>query len=83
MDESKTELGEETVPQPDIPLPCPIVGIGASAGGIDALQKFLPAVEPDCGMAFVVVQHLDPDHKSVLPDLLARSSRLPMTGRLE
>ena len=57
----------------------PIVGIGASAGGIDALQQFFPAVPADCGMAFVVVQHLDPDHKSVLAEVLARSSALPVT----
>jgi two-component system CheB/CheR fusion protein len=57
----------------------PIIGIGASAGGIDALQKFFPAVAPDTGQSFVVVQHLAPDHKSTLTDLLARSSRLPVT----
>jgi two-component system CheB/CheR fusion protein len=57
----------------------PIVGIGASAGGIDALQKFFPSVALDADLAFVVVQHLDPDHKSILTELQARSSRLPVT----
>src|SRR5215469_14702078 len=56
----------------------PVVGIGASAGGIDALQKFFPAVPPDSGLAFVVVMHLDPEHKSTLPELLSRNSRLPV-----
>ncbi|HET8726779.1 MAG TPA: chemotaxis protein CheB [Alphaproteobacteria bacterium] len=59
--------------------PCPVIGIGASAGGIEALQRFFPAVEPDCGMSFVVVQHLSPEHKSILADLIARASRLPVT----
>ena len=59
--------------------PGPIVGIGASAGGLDALQKFFPMIAPDCGLAFVVVQHLAPEHRSTLADLLARSSRLQVT----
>jgi two-component system, chemotaxis family, CheB/CheR fusion protein len=56
----------------------PIIGIGASAGGIDALKRLFPSVKPDCGMAFVVVQHLDPDHGSVLPEILSRYSSLPV-----
>ena len=50
----------------------PIVGIGASAGGLEALEQFLHHVPPDSGMAFVIVQHLDPTHKGVLPELLQR-----------
>ncbi len=57
---------------------CPIVGIGASAGGIDALRRLFPKVQSECRMAFVVVQHLDPDHKSALAEVLARSSALPV-----
>src|SRR6266404_1841085 len=57
----------------------PIIGIGASAGGIDALQRFFPAVLPDAGHAFVVVQHLAPDHPSILTDLLGRCCRLPVS----
>jgi len=56
----------------------PIIGIGASAGGIDALQRFFPAVAPDSGMAYVVVLHLDPDHKSILAEVIARASRIPV-----
>jgi len=56
----------------------PIVGIGASAGGLKAFEAFfsgMPAdVEP--GMAFVLVQHLAPDHKSILPELIARYTRM-------
>jgi two-component system, chemotaxis family, CheB/CheR fusion protein len=55
-----------------------IVGIGASAGGYEALQQLLEQLPKDTGMAFVVVQHLDPTHESKLSELLARSSRLPL-----
>src|SRR5581483_1388897 len=60
------------------PPPLPIVGIGASAGGIDALKAFFSGVPADCGFAFVVVQHLDPDHRSMLADLLGRAGPLPV-----
>ena len=56
----------------------PVVGIGASAGGIEALQRFFRAVPPDSGTAFVVVQHLAPDHPSTLAALLSRTTRLPV-----
>src|SRR4051812_27436412 len=52
----------------------PIVGIGASAGGIDALLGFVPAIAADSGLAFVIVHHLDPDRGSHLSDLPARPS---------
>jgi two-component system CheB/CheR fusion protein len=48
----------------------PIVGIGASAGGLDACRSFLDALPADCGMAFILVQHLDPTHESMMVDLL-------------
>jgi len=57
-------------------LPFPIVGIGASAGGLEALEQFLRQVPTDCGMAFVIVQHLDPTHQGILPELLQRSTVL-------
>jgi two-component system CheB/CheR fusion protein len=50
----------------------PIVGIGASAGGLEALDQFISNVPKDSGMAFVVIQHLDPTHKGMLPELLQR-----------
>jgi len=56
----------------------PIVGIGASAGGLAAFEAFfsgMPA-DKDPGMAFVLVQHLDPDHKSILTDLIRRYTRM-------
>jgi len=57
----------------------PIVGLGASAGGIEALSQLLEALPLDTGMAFVVVQHLDPDHKSQLTQILSRSTTLPVS----
>jgi chemotaxis response regulator CheB len=52
----------------------PIVGIGASAGGLKALDQFLRHVPEGSGMALVIVQHLDPTHKGVMPELLQRST---------
>jgi two-component system CheB/CheR fusion protein len=60
----------------------PIVGIGASAGGLEAFTELLRHLPSDTGMAFVLVQHLDPKHASVLPDLLAKSSSMPV-GQVE
>ena len=50
----------------------PIVGIGASAGGLEALEQFLRHVTENSGVAFVIVQHLDPTHKGILAELLQR-----------
>ncbi len=52
--------------------PFPIVGVGASAGGIDAYKQLLEALPADTGMAFVVVLHLDPGHQSMLAEILGR-----------
>ncbi len=52
----------------------PIVGIGASAGGLEALEQFVGHVPAGSGMAFVVVQHLDPTHKGILTELLQRTT---------
>jgi two-component system CheB/CheR fusion protein len=54
----------------------PIVGIGASAGGLEALEQFFKNVPEKSGMAFVVVQHLDPTQKGMLPELLQRASNM-------
>lgn len=53
-------------------LDFPVVGIGASAGGLEALQEFFKAMPANSGAAFVVVQHLSPDYKSLMDELLAR-----------
>ncbi|UYG04717.1 PAS domain-containing protein [Halomonas sp. LR3S48] len=55
-----------------------IVGIGASAGGLAPLEQFLARIPPHCHMAYVVVQHLDPTHKALLPELLQRVTPMPV-----
>src|SRR5262245_59164829 len=57
-------------------LPFPIVGVGASAGGLEAFTQFLQALSPDMGMAIVFVQHLSPEHASLLVELLSRVTTL-------
>jgi two-component system CheB/CheR fusion protein len=57
-------------------LPTRIVGLGASAGGLEALQQFVANVPPASGLAYVVVQHLDPTHKAMLTELLQRASAM-------
>jgi len=57
----------------------PIVGIGASAGGLEAFTELLKALPIDTSMGFVLIQHLDPTHQSVLTDLLSRTTELPVT----
>ena len=52
----------------------PIVGIGASAGGLEAIEQFLKHVPAGSGMAYVIVQHLDPTHKGIMSELLQRST---------
>ncbi len=56
----------------------PIVGVGASAGGLGAFTAFLKHLPPDSGMAFVLIQHLDPKQHSQLTDLLSKASRMPV-----
>jgi two-component system CheB/CheR fusion protein len=53
-----------------------VVGIGASAGGLEALQRFFENMPPDGGMAFVVIQHLSPDHKSLMVELLSKHTTM-------
>ncbi|MGB0128984.1 MAG: chemotaxis protein CheB [Rhodocyclaceae bacterium] len=55
-----------------------VVCIGASAGGLDALEKFFKSCPAESGAAFVVVQHLSPDHKSMMNNLLARHTTMPV-----
>jgi two-component system, chemotaxis family, CheB/CheR fusion protein len=60
--------------------PAPVVvGIGASAGGLTAFKDFFAAMPGDTGMAFVLVQHLDPQHPSMLVELLRPQTRMPVT----
>ncbi|MBA3723573.1 MAG: hypothetical protein H0W89_01615 [Candidatus Levybacteria bacterium] len=66
---NKTSAGEQLFP---------IVGIGASAGGLEAFTEFLKALPADTGMGFVLIQHLDPKHESLLASLLAKATTMPV-----
>ncbi|AMK77028.1 MULTISPECIES: chemotaxis protein CheB [Methylomonas] len=57
----------------------PVVGIGASAGGLEALEQFFTHIPTGCGAAFIVVQHLDPTHQGLLPELLQRVTPMKVT----
>lgn len=69
-------ISRKAAPKPNVPPEvkgtCPSVGIGASAGGLGALEQFLGNVPKNSGLAFVVLQHLDPTHKTLMPELLQR-----------
>jgi two-component system CheB/CheR fusion protein len=58
--------------------PCPVVGIGASAGGLEAFKAFLSSAPVDSGLAFVLVQHLAPNHRSILAELLQSVTAIPV-----
>jgi two-component system, chemotaxis family, CheB/CheR fusion protein len=57
----------------------PIVGIGASAGGLEALEQFFANMPDKSGMAFIVIQHLDPNHVGIMPELLQRTTPMTVT----
>jgi two-component system CheB/CheR fusion protein len=57
----------------------PIVGIAASAGGLEAFTQLLQHLSSNTGMAFVLIQHLSPDHKSLLTEILARETQMPVS----
>jgi len=76
----------EPHPQPKVKAstkPTSIVGVGASAGGLEAFEHLLRALPENTGMAFVLVQHLAPMHESILSELLGRSTRMPVTEVFE
>jgi two-component system, chemotaxis family, CheB/CheR fusion protein len=61
----------------------PLVAIGASAGGLTAFKKLLGAIQKDPGMAFLFVQHLDPGHESLLPEILQKKTKMPVSELTE
>ena len=65
---------QKVAPTPDFP----IVGVGASAGGLEAFEQLCRSIPPDLGMAFVLVSHLDPSHESILTEILQRATSLPV-----
>ena len=76
MTDIGSALIQSQVVEADVAIP--VVGIGASAGGLEALEAFFEQVPLDSGMAFVVVQHLSPDFKSLMDEILARRTKLPV-----
>jgi two-component system CheB/CheR fusion protein len=58
----------------------PVVGIGASAGGLEALQQLFTNMPADTGMAFVIVTHLDPTHESIMPELIGKCTSMPVSA---
>lgn len=55
-----------------------VVGIGASAGGLEALERFFGSMSESSGMAFIIVSHLDPNHKSIMPELIQKSTKMKL-----
>jgi two-component system CheB/CheR fusion protein len=78
MDESVNGGRPAEILEADAAGPRHVVGIGASAGGLDPLVRFFDNLPRDTGMAFVIVQHLSPDFKSLMDELLARHTSLPV-----
>ena len=77
---AKTAASADNEPAPPEPDEEPlVVGIGASAGGLEAFSQLLHALPPQPGLAIVFVQHLAPKHESALPTLLSATTRLPVT----
>lgn len=77
---------EDAVPPDEIGSKLSVIGVGASAGGLRALQAFFRALPADTGMTFVVIVHLSPEHESVLADVLQPHTQMPVrqvTERLE
>ncbi len=75
-DKTKGSLPVKNKSSDTSPGQFPIVSIGASAGGLEALEQFLGNIPENSGMAFIVIQHLDPTQKGMLPELLQRISRM-------
>lgn len=65
------------------PVPCPVAGFGASAGGLEAFTEVLQHLPSNAGLAIVFVQHLDPKHGSILSELLARATAMPVRTIVE
>nr|WP_088534654.1 chemotaxis protein CheB [Geobacter sp. DSM 9736] len=72
-----------TAAEPQPVKPFYIVGFGASAGGIEALSELFEAIPHDTGMAFIVVQHLDPTHANMLPEIVGRKAAIPVKEAMD
>src|SRR3954447_9547517 len=79
-DRESQDAYESSLPSRSHPagLPSLVVGMGASAGGLEAFEEFFDRMPPDNGLAFVIIQHLAPDRKSLMTELLARHTQMPV-----
>ena len=77
-----TAVGQETTgrttPRQERSSTLFVVGVGASAGGLEALERVFRAMPADTGMAFVIVQHLAMEHRSMMPELAAKWTEMPV-----
>jgi two-component system, chemotaxis family, CheB/CheR fusion protein len=74
-----TQIDDQVNVSPAVePFASFVAGVGASAGGLESLERFFRAIPPDSGIAFVVVQHLSADHKSLMRELLGRFATIPV-----
>src|SRR5689334_8571112 len=74
----KARRSERAAAKHPAPPVFPVVGVGASAGGLEAFTQLLKSLPPEPGMAFVFVPHLDPTHESAMTELLSRATRIPV-----
>ena len=74
------QMAPAAVPATQAPAPDPayVVGIGSSAGGLEALRPLIRALQPDADCALVIAQHLSPQHESLMTPLLARETDIPV-----
>ena len=79
----KTDSGESRIDGDIQRVGHLIVGIGASAGGLDAFRSFFSAMPTDTGMAFVLVQHLDPDYNSALAEIIGECTEMPVVKAVD
>jgi PAS domain S-box-containing protein len=79
MDVPSKKAASDDVGETAATIKVRIVGIGASAGGLEALEEFFSHVPASPGIAFVVIQHLDPTHKGIMPELLQRATLMKVT----
>ncbi len=77
LETKKTRVRKSAVVK-TFPTPTHYVGIGASAGGLEAIELFFTSMPPDSNLAFIVVQHLSPDYKSLMVELLSKKTAMPV-----
>jgi two-component system CheB/CheR fusion protein len=74
---------QKTSPKNTSPPEIPVVAIGASAGGLEAITAILRALPTDIAMAFMLIQHLDPKRRSILPELLSKATKIPVLEAID